>query len=54
MAAGKIHRAANITTLRQQDGSHTTDFQNTLRIIVQKFAPDDNPEDDEEIHRLEL
>jgi len=51
MAAGKIHRAANITTLRQQDGSHTTDFQNTLRIMVQKFAPEDNPEDDEEIHR---
>jgi hypothetical protein len=50
-AAGKMHRAANITTLRQHDGSHTTHLQNTLRIMVHKFAPDDNPEDDEEIYR---
>ena len=54
MAAGKAHRAANLTTLRQQDGSHTTDLQNTLRFMVHKFAPDDNPEDDEEIDRLGL
>jgi len=51
MAAGKIHRAVNVTTLRQQDGSHTTDLQNTIRLMVQKFSPDDNPEEDEEIHR---
>ena len=43
MEADKIHRAANITTLRRQDGSHITDLQDTLRLMVQKFAPDDNP-----------
>jgi len=51
MAAGKIYRAANITTLRRQDGSNATDLQDTLGLMVQNFAPDDNLEDDEEIHR---
>ena len=51
MAVGKTKRATHITTLRQKYCSLTTNLQDTLLQIVQKFAPDDNQEDDTEIHR---
>jgi len=51
MAAGKTKRTAHITTLRQQDGSMTTNLQDTLLQMIKKFAPDDNQEDDTETHR---
>jgi hypothetical protein len=50
-AAGKTKRATHITTLRLQDGSLTTYLQDTLLQMIQKFAPDDNQEDDTEKHR---
>jgi len=46
IAAGKTKRTTHITTLRLQDGSLTTNLQDTLLHIIQKFAPDDNKEDD--------
>jgi len=50
MAAGKTKRATHITTLRLQDGSLTTNLQDTLLHMIQKFAPDDNQEDDTDTH----
>ena len=51
MTAGKTKRVAHITTLRQLDGSLTTDLQGTLSLMIQKFAPEDNQEDDTDNHR---
>ena len=51
MAAGKTKRAAHTTTLRGQDGSLTTNLLGTLLQMIQKHAPDDNQEDNTEIHR---
>jgi len=51
MTAGKTKRVAHTTTLRQLDGSLTTDLQGTLSLIIQKFAPEDNQEDDTDNHR---
>jgi len=50
MAAGKTERATHITTLTLQDGSLTTNLQDTLLHMIQKFAPDDNQEDDTDTH----
>ena len=50
MAAGKSKRATHITTLKLQDGSLTTNLQDTLLHMIQKLAPDDNQEDDTETH----
>jgi hypothetical protein len=51
MAAEKIKRATHITMLRLQDGSRTTNLQDTLLQMIHKFTPDDNQEDNTEIHR---
>jgi hypothetical protein len=51
MAAGKTKRAAHTTTLRQQDGSLTMNLHGTLLQMIQKFAPDDNQGDENEMHR---
>jgi hypothetical protein len=51
MAAGKTKLIAHTTTLRQQDGSLTMNLHDTLLQMIQKFAPDDNQEDDTGIHR---
>jgi urease accessory protein UreF len=54
MVAEKTKRATHITTLRIQDGSLTTNLQDTLLHMIQKFSPDDNQEDDIETARTEL
>jgi hypothetical protein len=51
MTTGKTERAARTTTLRQQDGPYTTDLQDNLMLMIQKFAPEDNQEDDNDKHR---
>jgi hypothetical protein len=51
MTAGKTKRVAHTTTLRQQDGSLTKDLQGTLSLMIQKFAPEDNQENDNDNHR---
>jgi hypothetical protein len=51
MTAGKTKSVAHTTMLRQLDGSLTTDLQGTLSLMIQKFAPEDNPEDDTDNHR---
>jgi hypothetical protein len=51
MAAGKTKSTAHATTLRQQDGSLTMNLHDTLLQMIQKFAPDDNQGDDNEMHR---
>ena len=51
MAAGKTKRPAHTTTLRQPDGSLTTNLHGTLLQMIQKFMLDDNPADDTELHR---
>jgi hypothetical protein len=50
MTAGETKRAAHTTTLRQKDGLLTKDLQGTLTLMIQKFAPEDNHEDDNDNH----
>jgi hypothetical protein len=51
MTAGKTKKVAHTTTLRQQDGPLTKDMQSTMTLMIQKFAPEDNQEDDNENNR---
>ena len=51
MTAGKTKSVAHTTTLRQLDRSFSTDLQDTLSLMKQKFAPEDNQEDDTDNHR---
>ena len=51
MIADKTKRATYTTTLRQQDGSLTKDLHTTLMLMLQKFAPEDNQDDDNDNHR---
>jgi hypothetical protein len=50
MAVGKTKNTTQITTLRLQDGSLTKNIQDTLLHMIQKFAPEDNQEDNTETH----
>ena len=50
MMAGKTKQAAQITTLKLKDGTLTTNIQDTLLHMIQKFAPEDNQEEDAETH----
>jgi len=49
MAAGKTKRATHITT-EITSSLADNNLQNTLLHIIQKFAPDDNQEDDTDTH----
>ena len=51
MAAGKKKRPVHVTTLRQPDGSLTTDIPSTVLLMIQKFTPEDNQGDNSETHR---
>jgi len=50
IVSGNTKYTTHMTTLRLQDDSLTTNIQDTLLHMIQKFAPDDNQEDDSEIH----
>ena len=50
VAAGKTKRVTHITTLRLQDGSLTTNLQDTLLHMKQKFATDDNEKNGTDTH----
>jgi hypothetical protein len=50
MAVGKTTNTTQITTLRIQDSSLTKNIQDTILHIIQKFAPEDNQEEDTETH----
>jgi hypothetical protein len=50
MMAVKTKQAAQITTLKLKDGTLTTNIQDTLLHMIQKFEPEDNQEEDAETH----
>ena len=49
--ADKTKRATYTSTLRQQDESLSKDLHTTLTLMLQKFAPEDNQDDDNDNHR---
>jgi ribonuclease HI len=50
-AAGKRKDPTLITTLRKPDGSLTADVNETLKLMLDHFAPEDNLHEDSEIHK---
>ena len=51
IAAGRGKQPAPTTTLRQQDGTLTTNLYGTLLHMVRHFTPEDNEVDDNESHK---
>jgi ribonuclease HI len=49
--AGRDKRSAPQTTLKQEDGTLTTNFQETIQHILQSLTPEDNEEDDTEMQK---
>jgi hypothetical protein len=49
--AGRDKRAAPQTTLKQKDGTLTTNLQETIQHILQGLTPEDNQEDDTKTHK---
>jgi hypothetical protein len=50
LAMGRKKQAVQITTLKKQDGSLTTNLHDTLLHMLQNFTPDDDPNEDNEYH----
>lgn len=51
LAAGKRKSATLITTLRKPDGTLTEDLHETLKHMLEHFAPEDNQHDDSDLHK---
>ena len=51
IAAGKLRTSTRLTTLKKEDGTYTTDMDNTMRHMLEYFIPDDNEESDSELHK---
>ena len=51
LAAGKRKRTTQITTLRKPDGTLTADLGETLKLMLEHFAPEDNQHDDSALHK---
>ena len=52
LAKGRRNTPMQISTLRKQDGSLTTDTKETLRIMLNHFTPEDNEREDNDYHKL--
>ena len=51
LAAGKRRRQAQITSLRKPYGTLTTDMEETVKLMLEHFTPEDNVHNDSEIHK---
>jgi hypothetical protein len=51
VAAGRGEQPAPVTTLRQQDGTLTTNLHGTLLHMLRNFTPEDNEADDNQSHK---
>jgi len=51
LAAGKRKSTTQITTLRKTDGTLTADLQETLKHMLEHFAPEDDQHDDSDLHK---
>jgi hypothetical protein len=49
--AGRDKRTAPQTTPKQKDGTLTTNHQETIQHILQSLTPENNQEDDTEMHK---
>ena len=50
-AVGRRKKAAITITMRQKDGTLTTNLQGTLLHMLQNLTSEDNPADDTELHK---
>jgi len=51
VAAGKRKNNTQITSLRKQDGTLTTDMEETVKLMLDYFTPEDKEQDDSEFHK---
>jgi hypothetical protein len=51
IAAGRRKQAALTSTLRQKDGTLTTDLHGTLLYMLQNLTPEGNQADDTGLHK---
>jgi len=51
LAAGKQKSTTQITMLRKPDGTLTADLQETLKHMLEHFAPEDDKHDDSDLHK---
>jgi hypothetical protein len=51
LAVGKRRHHSLITSLRKPDGTLTTDMEETIKVMLEHFTPEDNVQDDSEIHK---
>jgi hypothetical protein len=51
LAAGKRKNSTQLTTLRKPDGSLTADIRETLKHMLEHFAPEDTENDDTDLHK---
>ena len=51
LAAGKLKSATQITTLKKPDGTLTADLQETLKHMLEHFAPEDDKHEDSDLHK---
>jgi hypothetical protein len=51
LAAGKRKNTTHMTTQRKPDGSLTADVNETLKYMMDQYAPEDSNDDDSETHK---
>jgi hypothetical protein len=51
LAAGKTRYYSLFTSLRKPDGSLTIDIEETVKLMLEHFTPEDNVKDDNEFHK---
>jgi hypothetical protein len=51
LAAGKRRHYSLFTFLRKPDGTLTTDMEEPVKLMLEHFTPEDNAQDDSEIHK---
>ena len=51
IAAGKRRHYSLITSLRKRDGTMTTDMDETVKLMLDHFTPEDKVQDDSDFHK---
>jgi hypothetical protein len=51
LAVGKRRYYSLFTSFRKPDGSLTTDMEETVKLMLEQFMPEDNVQDDSKFHK---
>lgn len=52
LAAGKRNASTLTTTIQKPEGTVTDSTEETVRLMMDKFTPEDNERDDNEYHKI--